>query len=276
MTFQDRLDHGVSLWRLNGLSLIDATASRAIYHANAPEYGPVILKIHLDRQLLEREAAVLSAADSGYCRFYNADLALGLLLEEQILPGTPLRQEHDLSRRVVKFYDIFERIHITPPEDSGWETYLDWLVRADAFCRNNPVDFRLRENMCRARRIGEKMFAVYPERLLLHGDLHHDNILLDRQGKYRAIDPKGIIGPRIFDIPRFLLNEFSYAGAANQLLHMETCIRLVSQCSGFPVQELRALLFMETVLANVWYMEDGLPLRQQDLRLASYLLHEND
>lgn len=44
--------------------------------------------------------------------------------------------------------------------------------------------------------------------MLLHGDFHHDNILLSNNGDYVIIDPKGVIGDPVFDIPRFILNEF--------------------------------------------------------------------
>lgn len=44
--------------------------------------------------------------------------------------------------------------------------------------------------------------------MLLHGDFHHDNILLGNDGEYIIIDPKGVIGDPVFDIARFILNEF--------------------------------------------------------------------
>ena len=271
MTMQDRLRHGTALWQLDALSPVYEGTSKAVYQAESMEYGPVILKINTNLQEAEHETAALSVGTGGgYCKLYASNLTLGLLLEERICPGIPLRREPDPAQRVACFHKVFRRIHTNAPSDG--ETYLDWLERAETFCQHNPAGFTFREDARRARQIGESMFAAYPERVLLHGDLHHDNILLDAQSGYRAIDPKGIAGPPIFDIPRFLLNELE-PEAPDALSHMEMVLQLASRTSGFPLPQLRELLYMEAVLANVWCAEDGEPLCLSDLQIAVRLLH---
>ena len=271
MTLQDRLSRGISLWQLTDVSAVCSGPSRAVYQAESAEYGSVILKINRNRQEAERETAALSAGNGGgYCKLYASDLTLGLLLEEQIRPGIPLRREPDPARRAAGFYDVFQRIHANTSADG--ETYLNWLERAETFCQRNFAGFALLEDVRHARHICASIFAVYPERVLLHGDLHHDNILLDARGAYQAIDPKGVVGPPILDIPRFLLNELEPADPA-ALSHMENVLQLACRTSGFPLPQLRELLFMEAVLANVWCAEDGVPLCLSDLRIAAQLLH---
>ena len=267
MTMQDRLRHGTALWQLTALSPVYEGASKAVYQAESMEYGLVILKINTNLQEAEHEAAALSAG-TGYCKLHASDLTLGLLLEERVCPGTPLRREPDPARRIACFYEVFRRVHTSAPADG--ETYLDWLERAEAFCREKcPA---LHEDARRALQIGRSIFAAYPERVLLHGDLHHDNILLDAQSGYRAIDPKGVVGPPIFDIPRFLLNELE-PEAPDILAHMETVLQLTGRTSGFPLPQLRELLYMEAVLGNVWCAEDSEPIDWDDLRIAVQLLH---
>jgi streptomycin 6-kinase len=41
---------------------------------------------------------------------------------------------------------------------------------------------------------------------VLHGDLHHFNVLQDRRGGWVAIDPKGLAGDRCFDVCQFFRN----------------------------------------------------------------------
>jgi len=41
--------------------------------------------------------------------------------------------------------------------------------------------------------ICHEMAVQYGERMLLHGEFHHANILLDHDGAYRIIDHKGVI-----------------------------------------------------------------------------------
>ena len=269
MTIPDRLRHGTALWQLTALSPVCEGTSKAVYQAESLEFGPVILKINTNLQEAEHETAALSAGTGGgYCRLYASDLTLGLLLEERIRPGIPLRREPNPAQRIASFYEIFRRIHANAPANT--ETYLDWLERAESFCQQSCPS--LHEDASRALQIGESMFAMYPERVLLHGDLHHDNILLDAQSGYQAIDPKGVAGPPIFDMPRFLLNELDPEDP-DPISHMETVLQLAGRTSGFPLPQLRELLYMEAVLANVWCAEDGEPLCLSDLRITLQLLH---
>jgi streptomycin 6-kinase len=44
------------------------------------------------------------------------------------------------------------------------------------------------------------------EDLLLHGDLHHDNVLSGRREPWLAIDPHGVVGDAAWEIAPFLFN----------------------------------------------------------------------
>ena len=41
---------------------------------------------------------------------------------------------------------------------------------------------------------------------MLHGDMHHYNVLRDQRGGWLAIDPKGLAGDRCFDVCQFFRN----------------------------------------------------------------------
>lgn len=45
-----------------------------------------------------------------------------------------------------------------------------------------------------------------PEKVFLHGDLHHFNILWDERKGWRVIDPKGLVGDPSFEMTAFLRN----------------------------------------------------------------------
>ncbi|MGA2952618.1 MAG: aminoglycoside phosphotransferase family protein, partial [Caulobacteraceae bacterium] len=51
----------------------------------------------------------------------------------------------------------------------------------------------------RALAAAEPLLASPRDIVVLHGDLHHDNVLDDGRGGWRAIDPKGLIGERAFE-----------------------------------------------------------------------------
>ncbi len=257
-----KLDIAADKWKLKDITCLYEKESRAVYGASAAEWGNVIVKISEDKKELKSGFDMLKALDgTGCCRAYEFDSGDGIMVIERISPGSPLREEQNPEKRVEAFYSVFQTIHTSGADCEGHETYMDWLERAEQFCKDNHMGEEISRKMHRACQIGKEMFAKYPERVLLHGDLHHDNILLGSDG-YCMIDPKGIIGPEIFDIPRFLLNEFGYVSpkeiTSHEIkVHLQRIFKLLKEKTGYCVEDMEKLLFMEGILAAVWCMEDG-------------------
>lgn len=259
---RDRLRFASEQWGLTALQVIYQRERKAVWSAESERYGPVILKWDAEGGLC-REYRMLSRLEGRRsCKVYEYDEAKGLLLEERIVPGTVLRAEPSLEKRVEALAEVFREIH--QPEHSG-ESYLDWLDGVWGFCASGGVPGELCRMAEQARKVCRELFRRYPERLLLHGDLHHDNLLLRADGSYLMIDPKGIVGPGILDLPRFLLNEADFADGQE---HMRRAVRLVGEACGCPEEALWKGLFLEAVLANLWLLEDGLPMNARWLDLA--------
>ena len=295
------LNLAVTRWSLTDVKPVYEHSTKAVYTAVSALYGPVILKIDLNHAQLASEHRMLSAMQGKHCcQVYDFDEEQGLLLEERILPGNVLRELENLEKRIDAFCQVFAELHsydtasdshdtdhglskvaadgaITPdnPESntpSPHPTYLDWLTRIRAFSENHPIDARLRHMTQQAYDCCSCLFEKYPERVLLHGDLHHDNMLLRADGSYAMIDPKGVIGPAILDLPRFLLNELYPNMPAEPISHMEKAIRLISEKCGYPVEDVQKAFFMETVLANMWSVQDNDPADWKELEVASRTL----
>lgn len=294
MDMKGKLDYAVSKWKLTNITEVYANSVRAVYRAKSETYGSVIVKINNNADELCIEAAVLGVlSGNGCCTLYAFEEEKGILLEEQICPGTVLRDEQDVQKRVECFATVFEKLHESTGKGGSecvlsgfgaleFGTYLDWLVNAKRFCEESVLkgspevkallrQSGLPEKMQCAYEIGKELFAEYPERVLLHGDLHHDNILANAEGGYFVIDPKGVIGPRIFDVPRFVLNEIGYVKESETEKtkeHLEWVIGLINERLGYPMQDICNLLFMETILASVWSVEDGEEINEMQIRVA--------
>ncbi|MBD5512005.1 MAG: hypothetical protein HDR08_12255 [Lachnospiraceae bacterium] len=257
-----KLDIAADKWKLRDIACLYEKESRAVYSASAAEWGNVIIKISEDKKELKSGFDMLKALDgAGCCKAYEFAADLGVAVIEQISPGSLLREEQNPERRVEAFYGVFQTIHKNGADCEGHETYMDWLERAEQFCKDSCVKEEISQKMHRAYQIGKEMFAKYPERVLLHGDLHHDNILLGSDG-YCMIDPKGIVGPEIFDIPRFLLNEFGCVSSKEITsyeikVHLQRMLKLLAEKTGYCVEDMEKLLFMEGILDAVWCVEDG-------------------
>ncbi|WP_341788905.1 MULTISPECIES: aminoglycoside phosphotransferase family protein [unclassified Rickettsia] len=90
----------------------------------------------------------------------------------------------------------------------------------------------------------DKLLERTEPQTLLHGDLHHDNIL--QNGKqWVAIDPKGVIGYPINEIWAFIID-------------IEKDTEFVANYFRFNLQEVRNCYFVQLILAICWNLEDGI------------------
>jgi streptomycin 6-kinase len=92
---------------------------------------------------------------------------------------------------------------------------------------------------------------------VLHGDIHHDNIRWHSRRGWLAIDPKGVLGERVYDAANALCNPHSLP----ELVHSRD--RLLRQAeimaSGLGVDQARLLAytFAHACLSACWSVEDG-------------------
>ncbi len=265
-----RIADAAKKWEIEHLLLLTRQGTKEVYAGESRRYGPVILKRNADLQELQGEYRMLSRLDCAQsARTYASDGEAGLLLEERILAGTTLRQEVSPDKRVQCLARVFHAIHT--PADGG-TSYLDWLRGIVGYCERNQVPGELSRMAGEAYGICGELFRKYSERVLLHGDLHHDNLLKRADGSYAMIDPKGIVGPEILDLPRFLLNETDAPYEGSLRGHMGRVIRLMAEEFGFPIEDLGKAFYMEAVLANVWNHEDGEEADMEEIKLAASFL----
>ena len=252
---------------------------KSIFTGQSYEFGPVVLKNDANISQLKSEYHMLAKLNGNHsCKVYAFDEDKGQLLEERILPGNKLRVETSLEKRLDAFADVFEAIHIEVVEDSEirtadnklrrreMPTYLDWLEDVCKYSEENAAEWHGRA--LQALSIGQELFEKYPDRVLLHGDLHHDNLLLRADGGYVFVDPKGVIGPEIFDLPRFILNELETEYPEDDVEHIKRVISSLCKKLDYPEEDVCKLFYMETVLANIWSLEDGEEVNEEYMKIA--------
>ena len=117
----------------------------------------------------------------------------------------------------------------------------------------------------------KEMIRVLEEkegRILLHGDLHHSNILLDKSRGWAAIDPQCRVGPSCLEFGSFIGN----AGEDDEDLEVERriiseAIRNLSDTSGESEERLYAGALFEYVLwASRWLKDE--PDEDEQVKLA--------
>jgi streptomycin 6-kinase len=92
------------------------------------------------------------------------------------------------------------------------------------------------------------------ETVVLHGDIHHGNVLDFGKRGWLAIDPKGLRGERGFDYANLFCNPDD-AIAANRF---DARMEIVSAMAGIERQRLLKWLLAWCGLSAAWMIEDGL------------------
>ena len=93
------------------------------------------------------------------------------------------------------------------------------------------------------------------EPCVLHGDLHHGNVLDGGQRGWLAIDPKGLIGARAFDYANLFCNPTpDIALAPGRLAHR---VELVATAARLDRHHLLAWITAWAGLSAAWHISDG-------------------
>lgn len=268
------MDEYSEKWELSCFEQMDYRSINTIYRCVSKKYGPCMLKLEKYPNETQMEVdALMEYSGTRFCRVYEADQPKGVILIEQILPGTQLRDIPSTSERLDIFCHVLDGLHREPLDKSKYPTYMGWVSRIAEFMRTQKEYAVLSEHMSAAEKICSELCKKYSGEMLLHGDLHHDNILLGHDNEYRIIDPKGVVGDRVLDIPRFILNEFEDKITDSFPAKYQFIVNTLSHRLGVPKADLFKLVYVETSMANSWNVESESPpdMKQVDFT-RSYIV----
>ena len=109
--------------------------------------------------------------------------------------------------------------------------------------------------------------------VLLHGDLHHYNILSDGD-KWRIIDPKGVIGNPLYETACFMYNpspQFLKYPEVNRII--EAKLAIFSEILGYHSQQIAMMAYCQSVLSACWCLEDKQDCWENALNCADLFYH---
>ncbi len=202
------------------------------------------------------EAKYLTVLDGkGAVKLLQFDENHCALLLERLLPGENLIElaKTDDEQATANAIRVMKKIRCSPPENTVFPTLEKWI---DSFLRAEKTNFDF-ASVKKARKIFDRLIGS-SEQLLLHGDLHHQNILSARRDSFLAIDPKGIIGDIGFEISVFLNNPRGW------LLPNPDCRKIAQRrvkqfAEAFAIEprDLCDWAYAEAVLSTWWTLEDG-------------------
>ena len=139
--------------------------------------------------------------------------------------------------------------------DSTFPTYTEWFEAGKEGTKNREDCEDLYQYLDSAERMLTDICKKYSRNLLLHGDLHHENILKNEKGGYTVIDPKGVIGDPVFDLSRFILDEFRDDLTSEPKDVIIDFVQKFGDSVGIPCEILLKCLYIETV---IWLFREEL------------------
>ncbi len=210
------------------------------------------LKLAPPGQGLGAEISALRAlAGRGVVALHRADPQAGTLLLGRAVPGTRLLdialRDDDAATRIAA--GLIGALPTAPPAGELFAEAAGW-GRALARGRGRLPDPMLDRAEALLRSLAEDA----PPACLLHGDLHHANILQDRE-TWIAVDPKGLLGEPAAEAACLLRNP------ADPVLLSRALRRaaIIAEVTGLDQRRVLAWGYVGAVIAACWAIEDGQP-----------------
>ena len=213
----------------------------------------IILKTGLDTNALQKEAKCLKALDNHSAVEIIAD-SNNMIIMKKAVPGVTLKSyfpDND-SKATEIFCSVIKSLHSVKSFDKSDFRSLNSLLNV------LDKDLAIPDNIIsKARSLKDSLLASTTQEVLLHGDLHHDNILLNND-EWLVIDPKGFVGDPIFEITAYLYNPIPnlLKNDAEQLI--ENRIKICVEKSGYNKKRILDWLYVKIVLCWAWSIEDNL------------------
>lgn len=140
--------------------------------------------------------------------------------------------------------DAAQRLHAHSPKDlDGFPTLRTWF--SSLFDDTRP-------RFDQVRMIADRLFEHFTRPVLLHGDLHHENVLSGGGRGWLAIDPKGIVGAREFDY----CNIFTNWTPQEATEHFDTRLEVVARIASIDRVDLLHWIASWSALSGIWHLED--------------------
>ena len=216
-----------------------------------------------DPDTMNEAEALRRFAGNGVCALLEYAATDRVMLLERVLPGTPLTGTaiRDDRQATGVFIDVVQRLWQPAPQQHSFPTVAkraSYLAgyRARFGGASGPLPEKL---LSEAESMFAWLLSTSERSMLLHGDLHHDNILSAGRAQWLVIDPKGVVGDPGYDLGAFLYNPIP------GLLSMPDPVGVIDQrldqlSEGLKMDRsrVRGWGFAQAMLSACWSIDDGI------------------
>ncbi|UJF31694.1 aminoglycoside phosphotransferase family protein [Paenibacillus hexagrammi] len=230
------------------------------YHFVAPVImgngTKAVIKLAVSGREMASEAAVLMNGEGiGMVKLIEHDAALGMMIMEKLEPGHTLAGISDDENAVRIAASVMSRIWKKPSSGHSFQFVTDWFqgygkLRSRFHGGTGSISTRMVE-------LAERRFSELvrnPRNIyLLHGDLHHGNILAAEREPWLAIDPKGVLGEREYEVIPYLMNHVPEERAIEATKRR---VELFAELLQLDASRILLWAYCHAVLSAWWHIED--------------------
>lgn len=209
-------------------------------------------------------------------RLLDDDRERGALLLERVRPGTTLIAIEDDGERTRIAARVMGRLWRPAPGAHRFPTVERWAaglarLRARFDGGTGPLPPDLVDT---AERLFVELIDSMGEPVLLHGDLHHENILCSEREEWLAIDPKGLVGEPAYEVGALLRNPLPWLFEQSRPRPAELTARrasVLAEALGFDRERILRWGFAQAVLSAWWCIEDAGGCWQDQIHCAEII-----
>jgi len=269
LTTNPKLSLYIKKWNLSESKLIAETATSSLYAVEREE--PLVLKIFTEmgaKDELNGGAALRAWAGNGAVHLKDSDEG-AVLIERLYGPNLYALSESGHENEATKiFSEIIKKIHSVKTQDLKDIPSLETLFSSLKYYQEYGYSRHLFK---KALEVSEQLLASQTKTVLLHGDLHHENVMKRKGGEYVCFDPKAFLGDPAYEIATILKNPRDYPSISQ---NEATCLRRAADFSkslGLPIDRILGFAFVHVCLSTLWSIQDGLDSSRY-LKNAIFLL----
>jgi streptomycin 6-kinase len=237
--------------------------------------GEAVLKLGFpNRELLSEMHALQHFNGRGMVQLLEADFEQQVFLLERVRPGVELAtvKDEDAVARIAA--QVMQQLWQPVTSERPFITVESWtagMAKLRPFFggTTGPFPGYLVDT---AEQIFAELVPHQGERVLLHGDLHHWNILSATRQPWLSLDPKGVVGEREYEVGALIRNPDLDTFSDAELRRVQIRrLDIFAEMLGFDRQRMLAWGLAQAVLSAWWAMEDEGDFWQQAMRCAQVL-----
>jgi streptomycin 6-kinase len=238
-----------SLWALSNLTPIAKTITSNLYKADRDD-TIVVLKVLTPLGMSDEAPGALFLEwldGDGAVRILRHDAGAHLL---EYLPGPTLKSRPDREAATV-MADLIGRMH-TPRDRPAPE--LAPLQERFAALYDRAGESEL---FSKAAELAEHLIATQTRSIPLHGDMHHDNVMLSPRG-WLSLDPKGLIGDPHYETANIFGNPHGRPDLVLSPSRQRTMADIFAARLGLDATRVLQFAAAHAALSVCWNIMDGL------------------